>query len=80
ERLVLGELLDRQVTLVETGEEVTVLDVGLQRLPARRDWEIDRLFVRKGRKGGGLRARRGEALTVEWDAVSGFNLEEPEQG
>ncbi|MEW2222295.1 CBS domain-containing protein [Streptomyces sp. NPDC006990] len=80
ERLVLGELLDRQVTLVETGEEVTVLDVGLQRLPARRDWEIDRLFVRKGRKGGGLRARRGEALTVEWDAVTGFNLEEPEQG
>ncbi|MFI7244215.1 magnesium transporter MgtE N-terminal domain-containing protein [Streptomyces qinglanensis] len=80
ERLVLGELLDRQVTLVETGEEVTVLDVGLQRLPARRDWEIDRLFVRKGRKGGGLRSRRGEALTVEWDAVTGFNLEEPEQG
>ncbi|MEU7314086.1 CBS domain-containing protein [Streptomyces sp. NPDC007083] len=80
ERLVLGELLDRQVTLVETGEEVTVLDVGLQRLPARRDWEIDRLFVRKGRKGGGLRGRRGEALTVEWDAVTGFNLEEPEQG
>ncbi|MEU3192106.1 CBS domain-containing protein [Streptomyces sp. NPDC006992] len=80
ERLVLGELLDRQVTLVETGEEVTVLDIGLQRLPARRDWEIDRLFVRKGRKGGGLRARRGEALTVEWDAVTGFSLEEPEQG
>ncbi|MBO8195161.1 magnesium transporter [Streptomyces oryzae] len=83
ERLILGELLDRQVTLLETGEEVTVLDVGLQRLPARRDWEIDRLFVRKGRKGrkgGGLRGRRGETLTVEWDAVTGFNLEEPEQG
>ncbi|MET9858365.1 CBS domain-containing protein [Streptomyces smyrnaeus] len=80
ERLILGELLDRQVTLRETGEEVTVLDVGLQRLPARRDWEIDRLFVRKGRKGGGLRGRRGETLTVDWEAVTGFNLEEPEQG
>ncbi|CAL9552327.1 hypothetical protein HMPREF1486_02726 [Streptomyces sp. HPH0547] len=80
ERLVLGELLDRRVTLKETGEEVTVLDVGLQRLPARRDWEIDRLFVRKGRKGGGLRGRRGETLTVEWDAVTGFALEEREQG
>ncbi|MFI8851505.1 CBS domain-containing protein [Streptomyces sp. 891-h] len=80
ERLVLGELLDRQVTLKETGEEVTVLDVGLQRLPARRDWEIDRLFVRKGRKGGGLRGRRGETLTVDWEAVTGFSLEEPEQG
>ncbi|WP_369201764.1 CBS domain-containing protein [Streptomyces sp. PU-14G] len=80
ERLILGELLDRRVTLLETDEEVTVLDVGLQRLPARRDWEIDRLFVRKGRKGGGLRGRRGETLTVEWDAVTGFALEEREQG
>lgn len=80
EHLVLGELLDRRVTLKETGEEVTVLDVGLHRLPARRDWEIDRLFVRKGRKGGGLRGRRGETLTVEWEAVTGFALEEPEQG
>ncbi|NGO73841.1 magnesium transporter, partial [Streptomyces sp. SB3404] len=51
EHLVLGELLDRRVTLVETDEQVTVLDVGLQQLPARRDWEIDRLFVRKGRGG-----------------------------
>lgn len=80
EHLVLGELLDRRVTLVETGEQVTVLDVGMQRLPARRDWEIDRLFVRKARKGGGLRGRRGETLTVEWDAATGFALEEREQG
>ena len=57
ERLVLGELLDRRVTLVETGEEVTVLDVSVQQLPARRDWEIDKVFVRKG-KGGALRGAR----------------------
>ena len=59
ETLVLGELLDRQVTLVETGEEVTVLDVGMQQLPARRDWQIDKVFVRDaaraGRSGGGAR-------------------------
>ncbi|MFF5445162.1 magnesium transporter MgtE N-terminal domain-containing protein [Streptomyces sp. NPDC012888] len=78
ERLVLGELLDRRVTLVGTGEEVTVLDVAIQQLPARRDWEIDRIFVRKG-KGGALR-RRGETLTVEWSAVTGFSLEEHGQG
>jgi CBS domain-containing protein len=78
ETLVLGELLDRRVTLVETGEPVTVLDVGLQQLPARRDWQIDKVFVRRG-KGGGLR-RRGETLTVEWSAVTGFALEEKEQG
>ncbi|MFC9427764.1 magnesium transporter MgtE N-terminal domain-containing protein [Streptomyces sp. NPDC056987] len=79
ERLVLGELLDRRVRLVEDGEEVTVLDVSVSQLPARRDWEIDKVFVRRGRKGGKLR-RRGDALTVEWSAVSGFSLEEEGQG
>ncbi|MFF1340528.1 magnesium transporter MgtE N-terminal domain-containing protein [Streptomyces sp. NPDC058290] len=78
ERLVLGELLDRRVKLGTTGEEVTVLDVAIQQLPARRDWEIDKIFVRKG-KGGALR-RRGETLTVEWSAVTGFSLEEEGQG
>ncbi|MGW0822272.1 magnesium transporter MgtE N-terminal domain-containing protein [Streptomyces sp. NPDC002845] len=95
ERLVLGELLDRRVTLVETGEEVTVLDVSVQHLPARRDWEIDRVFVRKeserrvalpwkgggGRRvGGTFRRSKGETLTVEWSAVTGFSLEEHGQG
>ncbi|MEY6563955.1 CBS domain-containing protein [Streptomyces sp. PGLac3x] len=78
ERLVLGELLDRRVRLLETDEEATVLDVSIRQLPARRDWEIDRVFVRKGR-GGALR-RRGETLTVEWSAVTGFSLEEENQG
>lgn len=84
ERLVLGEFLDRRVRLVDGqgqgqgGEEVTVLDVAIQQLPARRDWEIDKYFVRKGR-GGALR-RKGETLTVEWSAVSGFSLDEHGQG
>jgi sporulation protein YlmC with PRC-barrel domain len=80
ETLVLGELLDRRVRLVETGEEVTVLDVSVQQLPARRDWEVDRVFVRKGRKGGAFRRAKGETLTVEWSAVTGFSLEEHGQG
>ncbi|KWT59676.1 magnesium transporter [Streptomyces albus subsp. albus] len=78
ETLVLGELLDRRVRLVETDEEVTVLDIGITQLPARRDWEIEKVFVRKG-KGGALR-RKGETLTVEWSAVTGFSLEEHGQG
>ncbi|MEU5220245.1 CBS domain-containing protein [Streptomyces sp. NPDC020807] len=78
ERLVLGELLDRRVTLVDSGEEVTVLDVAIQRMPARRDWEIDKVFVRKGK--GGVLSRKGETLTVEWSAVTGFSLEEHGQG
>ncbi|MFH9010246.1 magnesium transporter MgtE N-terminal domain-containing protein [Streptomyces sp. NPDC017943] len=80
ERLVFGELLDRRVTLTETGEEVTVLDLSVHQLPARRDWEIDRVFVRKGKPGGAFRRARGEALTVEWSAVTGFSLEEQGQG
>ncbi|AEM81212.1 magnesium transporter MgtE N-terminal domain-containing protein [Streptomyces violaceusniger] len=78
ETLVLGELLDRTVHLVETGEPVTVLDVAMTQLPARREWEIDKVFVRRG-KTGALR-RRGEALTVDWSAVTGFSLEEQGQG
>jgi Mg/Co/Ni transporter MgtE len=80
ERLVFGELLDRRVTLVESGEEVTVLDLSVHQLPARREWEIDRVFVRKGKKGGAFRRGKGEALTVEWSAVTGFSLEEQGQG
>jgi flagellar motility protein MotE (MotC chaperone)/sporulation protein YlmC with PRC-barrel domain len=82
ETLVFGELLDRRVTLVESGEEVTVLDVAMAQLPARRDWQINKVFVRKG-KGGALRRqmkRTGETLTVEWSAVTGFTLEEHGQG
>ncbi|GGY00787.1 magnesium transporter MgtE N-terminal domain-containing protein [Streptomyces djakartensis] len=80
ERLVFGELLDRRVTLTETSEEVTVLDLSVHQLPARRDWEIDRVFVRKGRRSGAFRRAKGEALTVEWSAVTGFSLEEQGQG
>ncbi|MDN3294598.1 CBS domain-containing protein [Streptomyces ficellus] len=78
ERLVLGELLDRRVRLVEDGSEVTVLDVSIRQLPARREWEIDKVFVRRG--GGGALRRKGETLTVDWSAVSGFSLEEEGQG
>ncbi|MFH0519745.1 magnesium transporter MgtE N-terminal domain-containing protein [Streptomyces sp. M41] len=80
ERLVFGELLDRRVTLVESGEEVTVLDLSVGQLPARRDWEIDKVFVRRGGRSGAFRRARGESLTVEWSAVTGFSLEEQGQG
>ena len=74
ETLVMAELLDRKVTLLETGEEVTILDVGLEQ-GRTRDWTVERIFVRKG--GGGLR-RRGETLTVDWNDVSGLTLEAPQ--
>lgn len=91
ETLVLGELLDRRLrwlpqgggatsatTGENAGEEVTVLDVSMVQLPARRDWEIDKVFIRRG-KSGALR-RKGETLTVDWSAVTGFRLAEDGQG
>jgi Mg/Co/Ni transporter MgtE len=76
ETLVLGELLDRTVTLREDGTPVTVEDVAMEQ-QRTRDWQLARVFVR--RPGKGLR-RRGEAMTVDWDAVTGFALDEEGQG
>jgi CBS domain-containing protein len=87
ETLALGEMLDRTVALVETGEPVTVLDMAME--PSRRrDWHITKVAVRReSRRGPGgygagmrLRRRRGEMLVVGWDAVSGFQVSEQEQG
>ena len=76
ETLVLSELFDKRVTLLETGEQVTVQDVGI-RQDRTRDWSVEKIFVRKG--GSGFR-RRGETVVVEWNALSGLSLPDPEQG
>jgi CBS domain-containing protein/sporulation protein YlmC with PRC-barrel domain len=77
ETLVLAELLDRRVTLRETGEEVTVVDIAMEQ--TRTDWLLTRIAVRRG--GSGLRGRRrGEVLQVEWSEVDGFALPEDAQG
>ena len=67
ETLVLAELLDRRVTLTATGEQATVLDVG-HGADARRPRTGDHQGLRAERAKHGLR-RRGETLTVDWDAV-----------
>lgn len=82
ETLVLGELLDRKVTLLaghgaaEADEPVTIEDVAIEQTRTR-DWVVQKVYVRRG--GKGLR-RRGEALTVDWDAVSGLSLQQEGQG
>ena len=70
ETMVTAELLDRTVELVETGEQVTLLDVAVEKTPAR-DWFVTQLFVRK--PGAGLR-RRGPTLIVDWEDVAGLSL------
>ncbi|MFI6152234.1 magnesium transporter MgtE N-terminal domain-containing protein [Kitasatospora sp. NPDC051170] len=78
ETLVLGELLDRTVTWSKTGEEVTVLDVGMVQ-SRLREWEISKVFVQVGRAGR-LRKAKGERLTLDWQDVTGFALPEQDQG
>jgi Mg/Co/Ni transporter MgtE len=78
ETLVLAELLDRTVTLVEDATPVTVEDVAMEQ-QRNRDWAVTRVFVRRPGKGRALR-RRGETMTVDWDAVTGFSLSEEGQG
>lgn len=75
ETLVVGELFDRKVSIRVTGEPVTVLDIGIDQT-RQRDWVISKIFVRKG---GGSFRRRGETLTLNWDEVSGMNLQLPDQ-
>ena len=78
ETLVLGEMLDRRVTINETGETATVVDVAME--PTRtRDWVVTRVAVRTG--GGGLRPRRrGHVQTLDWDEITGFGVVEEQQG
>ncbi|WP_037573120.1 magnesium transporter MgtE N-terminal domain-containing protein [Phaeacidiphilus oryzae] len=85
ETLVLGELLDRQVAFTgsggygEPGEEAVVLDVSMAKV-RNREWDIDKVFVQRGKKPGRLRRGRGETLVVDWSGVSGFSLSEQDQG
>ena len=77
ETLVMAELFDKRLTLLETGEQVTVQDVAIQQ-ERTRDWTVSRIFVRKGGHTGFR--RRGETVVVEWDAVSGLSVTDPQQG
>lgn len=75
ESLVVAELLDRKVTIHQSGEQATVLDVGIDQT-RQHDWIISKLFIRKGH--GGFR-RRGETLTLDWDQVTGFSVAQADQ-
>ena len=73
---VLSEMLDRSVTLIEINEKVTVEDIGME-LSKTGDWFIEKVHVM--RRGVGLR-RRGASSTVTWGEISGFTLNETNQG
>lgn len=75
ETLVLAELLDRSVTLRDSGDSVQLLDVAVEQTRTR-EWLVSDLFVRRG--GGGLR-RRGERFVVEFIDIDGLSLPPSQQ-
>jgi Mg/Co/Ni transporter MgtE len=70
ETLLVGQLIDARVRLVESGEEVVVVDAAIE--PTRsRDWVVGRLALRARRHG---LSRRGPVQVVPWNAVTGLSL------
>jgi len=78
EALVLGDLLDRRVTIIETGTTATVVDAAMEQTRTR-DWVVSRLAVRE-HSGGRLTRRRGHVRQVEWSDVSGLTVAQDGQG
>ena len=78
ETLVVGELLDRVVTMRDGSGTVTVRDVAIER-DRGMDWKVTRLFVQRA-SSGPLGLRRGETFTVRPDEVSGLAASADQQG
>jgi flagellar motility protein MotE (MotC chaperone)/sporulation protein YlmC with PRC-barrel domain len=81
ETLVIGQMLDRTVTIASTGVSGTVYDVAMEQARTR-DWVLCRVAVQepgKGLRRKGL-GRRGQTHVVEWHDVVGLVGREPAQG
>jgi Mg/Co/Ni transporter MgtE len=76
EVLVLGDMLDRSITLIESDENVVVEDMAMEQ-NRNGDWLINKVHIM--RKSRGLR-RKGPTSTVAWEEVIGFANIEPNQG
>src|SRR3954451_19048559 len=76
EMLVFGQMLDRQVTVRDTGVSGTVYDVAME-LTRTRDWLVTRVALQEGSKRFG---RKGQTHVVEWRDVDGFAVPEEVQG
>ena len=75
ETLVLAELVERRVTLRETGENAVVVDAAIEKVRGR-EWRLTTLYVRTDRS-----ARGGQrSLTVPVSQVSGLMITATSQG
>jgi flagellar motility protein MotE (MotC chaperone)/sporulation protein YlmC with PRC-barrel domain len=76
ETLVVGQMLDRTVTVKGTGVTGTVYDVGMEQA-RNRDWVLSRVAVQEP---GSTFRRRGQTHVVEWSEVEGLTRREETQG
>ncbi|MGH8775659.1 MAG: magnesium transporter MgtE N-terminal domain-containing protein [Jiangellaceae bacterium] len=76
ETLILRAMLDRRVTVEDTGEEVTVSDVAVEQARSR-DWMVTKVAAHsRGKRFG----RRGETRIHAFDDLAGFATPEEIQG
>lgn len=76
ETRVLGELLDRTVTIVDSGAQATVYDIAMEQ-QRTHDWQLTRVAVQLGSKRFG---RKGQTHILEWNEISGVTGTEVGQG
>ncbi len=76
ETLVVGQMLDRTVTIKGAGVTGTVYDVGMEQA-RNRDWVLSRVAVQEP---GSTFRRRGQTHVVEWSEVEGLTRREETQG
>ena len=70
EALVLGNLLDRTVTVLDGGARAAVVDAAMEHTRTR-DWVLTRVAVRE-QHGSRLTRRRGHVRQLDWSEVDGL--------
>ncbi|HET6698505.1 MAG TPA: CBS domain-containing protein [Nocardioidaceae bacterium] len=76
ETLVFGQMLDRAVTVRESGVRGTVYDVAMEQA-RNRDWVLSKVALQEGSKRFG---RKGQTHVADWRDVDGLMRPEEVQG
>ena len=76
ETVVIGQLLDRRVTVRATGTVGTVYDVAMEQA-RNRDWVLSRVAIQEPSRGF---RRKGQTQVLEWNEVDGLHRREASQG
>lgn len=81
ETLAIAELFERSVTLKEDKSTAYIEDIAIER-DRTKSWNVSKLYVRKAarRKGVLGLSRRGEAVVVDVDQVTGLAKRDKNQG